>query len=477
MGAMRAQVLIVEDEADTIEELRQVFAELPGAAELTIATNRDSALTLLESMFFDLVVLDLKIPTIDGALDANPEYGHAVFARANSVAPGTPIFVLTGSQAEDFIPAMLQQQQQVDIWGEGRQIGNIVFLKKLKFDECPVKLRPILTAVGALSDVELDRGHVSLTLSEERLIRIFAKKYGGARCAISLLGGGLSGAKVVRLHITNTDGASIHHAVAKLGSPGDIRDEARRFDKQVSRLDPKATPRKLGTHEFGGGAVAGVFYGLAGGYDASAFDIATHQNGRATIVVKYIEATMAPWNNGVPQSRRSIAEVRRRVLSDKDLAMLRKAYDLKWTNMFEQNDIQTRWACIHGDLHGSNVLVSEDNSMVLIDYGDVAEGPVSLDPITLELSLLFHPQGISLIKWPSLEQAASWGDFDIYLVGSPVSEFVSECRAWAHRVAAGKREIAATAYSYLVRQLKYEDTNKPLALALLDGVKRYYETT
>jgi hypothetical protein len=69
------------------------------------------------------------------------------------------------------------------------------------------------------------------------------------------------------------------------------------------------------------------------------------------------------------------------------------------------------------------------------------------------------------------------GDLDPYLVGCPVEEFVRECRAWAARVGAGQREIAAAAYSYLVRQLKYRDTNKELALALLDGVKRYYDAT
>jgi hypothetical protein len=31
--------------------------------------------------------------------------------------------------------------------------------------------------------------------------------------------------------------------------------------------------------------------------------------------------------------------------------------------------------------------------------------------------------------------------------------------------------------SYLVRQLKYPDTNKPLVLALLSGVRRFYDST
>jgi hypothetical protein len=48
---------------------------------------------------------------------------------------------------------------------------------------------------------------------------------------------------------------------------------------------------------------------------------------------------------------------------------------------------------------------------------------------------------------------------------------------WARRIAAGNREIAACAYSYLVRQLKYPDTDKPLALSLLVDVKAFFDAT
>lgn len=477
MGTVTIYVLIVEDEADFVDELRQVFQEIPGIAELQVASSRSTAFALLETKFFDLVVLDLKIPTIDGALDADPEHGHAVFARAQTVTPGTPILVLTGSPAEDFIPAMLKQQQQVDIWGEGRTVGTIDFLKKSRFDECPGKLAPIVEAVNALGDVELDRGDVNLTLQDDRVIRIFAKRFAGARCAVSRLGGGLSGAKVVRLRVTDSGGARLYDAVAKLGSLEDVRGEASRFDNLVSRLDPGATPRKLATLVFGAGALAGVFYGLATGYEASAFDMASFQDGRSAAAVRSVEAATRQWTDGVGQTRRSVREVRQRVLSDEDLTAIIASYPLDWALGFEANQIQTRWTCIHGDLHGSNVLISSAGSAVLIDYGDVGDGPSSLDAVTLELSLLFHPQAMDLGGWPTLEQAQQWHSLDQYLAGCPAAEFIRECRAWAVRASAGQREIAASAYGYLIRQLRYEDTKKDLVLALLQGVRAYYDAT
>jgi CheY-like chemotaxis protein len=460
VGTVTIFVLIVEDEADFVDELRQVFQELPGITEIRLAGSRSTALALLESEFFDLIVLDLKIPTIDGALDADPEHGHAVFARAQTVAPGTPVFVLTGSPAEDFIPTMLKQQQQVDVWGEGRTVGTIDFLKKSRFDEIPGKLAPIAAAVHGLADVELDRGGVELTLQDDRLIRIFAKRCGGARCAVSRLGGGLSGAMVLRLRVTDGTGARLYDAVAKLGSLEDVSDEANRFDNLVSRLDPAATPRKLAMLVFGAGAAAGVFYGLAAGYDVSAFEMALLQNGAPAAAVRSVEAATRQWTDGVGQTRHTIREVRRRVLSDENLTIPLATYPLDWLPGFEANQIQTRWACIHGDLHGSNVLISSTGSAVLIDYGDVGDGPAGLDAVTLELSLLFHPQAVDLGGWPTLEQARQWGSLDEYLAGCPAAEFIRECRAWATRVSAGQREIAAAAYAYLIRQLRYEDTKR-----------------
>ena len=158
---------------------------------------------------------------------------------------------------------------------------------------------------------------------------------------------------------------------------------------------------------------------------------------------------------------------------------IQTSFELDWIPDFENREVQTHWGCIHGDLHGCNVLVSSAGATVLIDYGDVGEGPASLDPVTLELSLLFHPDIVDAAgAWPSNEQAKSWGNLDAYLVDCPFPEFIRQCREWTIRIAAGNRDVAASAYSYLVRQLQYDDTDKARAIALLEGVKSfYYENT
>lgn len=475
---MTLHVLIVEDDDDFVEEVREIVTGLPGGSNIQVAGSRDDAFAMLEVGFLDLVILDLKIPTVCSALDADPRHGYAVFNRIRSVAPGTPIFVLTGSPAEHFLSdPVLRNNQQIDIWSEGRRTSTILFLKKYEIDKCPDKLWPVANAVERLSDVELERCELNLNLAEDRLIRIFTKKVQGVRCIVSKLSGGRSGAQVYRLRITNSHGVQVHDAVAKLSTPSDVQREGDRYDKYVTRLDPSATPRKLATLEFGAHTMAGIFFGLVDGFRKTMFDIACNSPEQSEIVINRLKDATARWIDGVPQERMKIRQLRQRVLSDESLDNILRTFNLDWTEGFEDREIQVRWACSHGDLHGSNVLVS-NNMVALIDYGDVGDGPASLDPVTLELSLLFHPNAPNKAGlWPSMEQSKVWGDLDVYLDECPFPQFVRECRAWALSVAAGKREVAASAYSYLIRQLKYEDTNKVRAVALLDGIRSYYDAS
>jgi CheY-like chemotaxis protein len=475
---MRA--LVVEDDRAFADELARILRERlrHPPSHIAFAQSRDSAYSYLDQEFFDLLLLDLKIPTVDGALDADPRHGLAVFGRARQIAPGTPIFVLTGSPAEDFIPDLLAGQQHVDIWGEGRKVGTVEFLKKYRFDEAPAKLEPIADAVWALSEVELDRGDTDLGLEDDRLVRIFARRVGGTRCVAKMIGGGLSNAKVIRLKVTDVQGAPVYDAVAKLGSIAEVRDESERFETHVARLDPATTPRKLQTLEFGAKAQAAVFYGLADGFNLDGFGVCLRPEDLFCSVPTILSEATRRWREGIAETRRSVREIRRRLISDEDFQRVTKPHNILWLNDFESRQIQTHWGCVHGDLHGGNVLVSEDGTCVLIDYGDVGEGPASLDGITLEFSLLFHPKGpLRTGGWPAPGQASQWANLDQYLIGCPAAGFIAACRGWANEVAAGQREVAASAYSYLVRQFKYVDTDKNLVLELLEAVHTWFMST
>jgi len=474
---LRPRVLIVEDEEDFVQELMASISEVAGNVDIIVARCRDDACQLLGEQFFDFAILDLNIPTQDGALDISPDHGKYVFHHARLAAPGTKILVLTGSPSDDFIADMLSQKHDADIWSQGAKVGTVEFLRKIDLIQVGGIIGRALSAIHSLSEIELELVGVNLQTGEDRLVRIFAKKFGAARCVVSLISPGRSGAVPFRLQLFDVNGTPIQVAVAKLASLVKVMDENARYEQHVVLLDPASTPRKMVTLEFGAGATAGIFYQLADGYSQSLFATLGIDDARSESAVNSAATALSRWAQGNAQVRQSIGTVRRSWLDDRIAGELFASFNLEWAPEFEAREVQTRPCCVHGDLHGENILVSAEDRSVVIDYGDVRQGVASYDPVTLELSAVLQTNPTLSDAWPTLEQCHSWNDLDIYLVGSPAPRFVRACRAWGESRAAGRREVAAAAYSYLLRQLKYEDTNKERILALMAGVRAYMAAT
>ena len=474
---MRPRVLIVEDEEDFVQELMASIAEVSANVDIIVARCRDRACQLLGEQFFDFAILDLNIPTLDGGLDLDPDHGKYVFQHARLAAPGTKILVLTGSPSDDFIADMLAQTHHADIWSEGSKVGTVEFLRKINLIQVGGIIGKALSAIHSLGDIELEFVGVNLQTGQDRLVRIFAKKFGAARCIVSLVSPGRSGAVPLRLQLFDANGTPFQVAVAKLASLGKVMDENARYEQHVVLLDPASTPRKMVTLEFGAGATAGIFYQLADGYSHSLFATLGNDDARSAGAVEAAATALSRWAQGNAQVRQSIAAIRRSWLDDNKAGELILAFNLDWAPEFEAREVQTRPCCVHGDLHGENVLVSADDRSVVIDYGDVRQGVASYDPVTLELSAVLQANPTLSDAWPTLEQCRKWNDLDSYLVGSPVPRFVRACRTWGEARAAGRRELAASAYSYLLRQLKYEDTNKERIVALMEGVRAYMAAT
>jgi len=468
---MTAHVLLVEDDEDYINELRSILEAIGVSFQLTVATNREEARGHLDSTFFDFAILDLKIPTTKGALDLDPEHGKFVFHHARSVTPGTKLMVLTSSPSEDFFADLLAQKHDADIWGEGAKVNTVEFLRKMEIDKAPDVIAKVLTAIDALDAIELDLQSINLDTSQDRLVRIFAKRFGAMRCVVSKIGSGRSGAKTLRLQLFDGTGAPVRDVVAKLGSLEKMQDEDRRYEANIVLLNGAVTPRKMAMLEFGAGATAGLFYQLAKGHDESMFATMAKEDQRAAYGVAATAAALADWSDGKAQTTLSVADVRRTWVPNERAAALHAQFGLDWAADFEKRALQVRWCCVHGDLHGENILVAASGAVMVIDYGDVDASVASYDAVSLELSAVLQANQTISASWPTVEACRQWHDNSAYLAGCPMPEFISACREWAAKVAAGRREVAASAYTYLLRQLKYEDTDKTRILALLDGVR------
>lgn len=106
---------------------------------------------------------------------------------------------------------------------------------------------------------------------------------------------------------------------------------------------------------------------------------------------------------------------------------------------------------------------------MVIDYPDTGGAFASLDPIALELSTIFHRDAQDRAGWPTEAQALRWTDVDAFCEGAAHELFTRACRTWAEGVAASPQEVLAIGYSYALRQLKYNDTDKTLVRAIVNA--------
>lgn len=474
---MSARILLVEDDPRGVRTVVEVLSALPGRVSPVVVAHRDAALAALEQEFFDIMILDLSIPADGAGGAAQPEFGFAVFGRAKEVAPGMPIVLFTGSSTEEFVEDIVEKKQTIEVWGASK-VHTVAVQKKLRLEEFGATLLPFVEGPHSLNEVELSRGDLPLSTQQERLLRIFARRFRGAKCVVSKISGGLSDAIVLRLTLLDAQGGVIHHAIAKIANIATIREEKDLYEMYVSRLRPAVTPRLLVALEFGAKATGAVFYQVAAGHDSDffKFDLACGE-----LVAGAVDKTadcLREWCDAGVKNQYTVRDVRLRLVSDAVRAELMGQFDLEWTNQFENVRITANWGCVHGDCHGANVLLASDGTPMVIDYGDVGTGPLTIDPVTLELSVFFHPNGPLVdSEWPTALTASAWGNLELYLDGCPCPGFVRQCRAWAMRVAGGNRELAAAGYSYLLRQLKYPNTNKGRALELLSGIRSLYEST
>ena len=475
---MSIRVLAVEDDPSFALTLTSLVTDQGSDVSFQLARSRDSAISQLTEESFDLVVLDLKLPTADNSLDPDVEHGRYILHQARELAPGTPILVLTGSPAEGFITNFLDHSEQVDVWGSHNTISTIGFLRKSELDQLPEKLAPMFHAIRGVRDVEIRRSgdRTNLSWEEDRLIRIFTRRRNGASCEVRQISGGLSEARVFRVLVKDAGGAPDVSAILKIGPPNMVRAECESYEQYCVRLSENATPRLFEHIKFGGGRLAAVAYRLASEYDANLFDVASADPARCKVAIEDAAAMLEPWRKGIGELQGTIGDVRRRLLSDDRAAQVAERFDIGWTSDFESRNVQLRWCPIHGDFHGANVLVSAEGKPIFIDYGDIGLGPSSLDWITLELSSIFHVDGIARHSdWPTLQVCDAWATVDGFAGGSPIEQFVRSCRLAASKAGAGDKELAACVYAYTFRQLAYDDTDKEKALRIMHAARRFID--
>ena len=454
------RILLVEDDPTFGPFLASELVQQEREIEVRHVESRDAAFQALASEVWDLIICDLKIPAESGGLDAAVDHGLAVVAEAERTSPGTPIIVLSAFHTIEIAQRLADAARQEDIYGSTTLERMMKFFQKSEVDKCLNAAKQHATSLLRLGEIEVTGVNEP---AQRRVLRVFAARQKGDRVRATTIGGGLSPANVMKVEVFR-GGAQVARVLGRVAQKTDADREIAAYDGFIAPMLPNGlfTPRMPQTVISAGQAV-GIFYTLIGSGDVALFDVLRQDATAAAALVGQLRQGTVPWVQASGVASATVREIRRLFISDDDFAAVQGLLGAcAWADA-EARTVQVRRGPQHNDLHGLNVLV-DNNRPVMIDFAELGESPMATDPVTLELSIWFHPRGVACgaDARASILAGAWW-------TGAPepaIAPFVHECRQWAQAVAAGDRERLACAYGYAARQLKYSDTDKELAAAI-----------
>lgn len=471
-------VLLVEDND---EDATRLIAAVGTVVAFERASSRSSAEDLLDgSRHYDVVVCDLRIPAQDDGIDRAPQHGLAVQAAAARSLPGTPTIFLTGVAEDniDELGAATSAGAVTDVLGDGRPVPLVQLFRKDRVLACAQNIIDLAERVAKLDEIVIE-GTPELVAQfdecERRAVCLAARQWNGTRATVRALGGGLSGGRT--LHVIVSDGQHERASVfLKIDVARRCASERQRYNDFVAgKLSHDAFPYLAYFLDHLLGTKGCLVYKFADDWDGSLFSHLSRGTDEEESVLM-VRALTARWEGMTERRRSTLGQLREAAIAKEDMEAVIRAHHSEpgsLTSRIADAEAQVvDLICYpqHGDLHGENVLCTPGGRPTLIDCGDIGSHLAGLDPVTLELSLVFHPESfLRAGEWPSLEAARSWLDIDAYVADCPHSDFVRGCRSWALDVA-GESGLRAVAFLYLARQLKYADTPKPTLLALMRGV-------
>lgn len=473
------RILLVEDEDTSVASALAMLDRAAPGSVVHVARSRDAAIEALHAHNFDLVICDIRIPPSDGSLGIEEEHGLAVHAHARDLHPGTPLIFLTAFATSKNTRTALSAGPTAEMFGE-LDFPVVQLADKDDPGESENLVRRMangLSELNARCSVSIPPG----AMVDDMLIRctqVYARRIGAISAEIDPLRG-LSGASVARVTFTEPGGGK-PAVLAKVLQREEALEELERYNRFVpNRLAPGVFAPAITPATFGLQDRAALFFTLADPESRSLFQSLSDDAGPTSTLIERLRASLRPWEVRSGIEQRSLVELRNERITDAQLSnsrldSSRAEIDLLLSR--EGISVPVPMAVAHGDLHGENVLVDSSGRPVMIDFGDAGIGPAPLDPVTLELSLIFHASSpVPAKEWLDVELARNWIDVDRFAAASPFPEFIHACRNWALE-ASCPAAVYAVSYAHAMRQLKYKDVRPELAVAIARSAQSFFDS-
>lgn len=459
-------ILQIEDDVIWFEGTVKPLLLEVGASQIFHATNYDEAIQRINTQNIDYVVLDLAIPLNEENPVPDVSNGLRLASHIRTKYSGTPILILTGQQTEEAVEQFVEDQEPTTFW-DGSRKSLVKVRPKRRVDEAISLLSAAVKLLEEIDNLEIQEIGCELNCLEKRVISIFCKENSAIGARVKTLNDSLSSAKVLQVTLIGNQGHDLPWtSLVKIDTKENIDVDSHNFRNHVNKLPVGSFPSVLNEYEAGCADKKGICYRFATNYNSNYFThLVSNENDTLTILGK-LKEILATWSNNKELKQVTIGEIRNLICPNhkfENLADIRKELKL---DEFEQKNLNANFSIQHADLHGLNILVSEDLNPILIDYGDIKLAPSVLDIVTLELSPYFHPH-LQQHKAPKMELFEYWFNTEKFLSISQFTNTAKFLREWKAANCLMEREYVATVYSYALRQLTYEGTNKDIAITLI----------
>jgi CheY-like chemotaxis protein len=397
----------------------------------------------------DLFVLDRRLPVTAGDPPAD-EVGDQLLQEVRECHPDARVIVFTGYTGVPHIQQALQGGGQLPSQTD-QAIDRVTVLDKGQTLEFRQQVEDLRGLIQSLDDIEVDLGAVAAAtgLEDRRCLRRLAFEYRAISVTAIPMVGGLTGASVWLCELSQARGVIarvVVKRVTKRGEPGGL----------PALLHPAHTAATVATIS---GLMGGHHLNVlqVGGSDPhSLMEVIGADPVKAVTLVRPIWDALA----GVPsqEAHFSVAEICGPVISWQDLRDLLVPHSVVVPagTLAATTAIGMR----HGDLHPGNVLV-DDNGVVLIDFDDTALAAGAIDPVTMLLSTLVHPDSpLRGAAWVSVDEIARTLGTPEFGQGHSHRDWFAGVLAWLEEMKRSDREFWAVVLAYAGRQLRYSDVTE-----------------